>query len=473
MTTFNYIGTFKKKGVDLYLINICKNIDKVKKIINDSLKIKKYPKKLFNDINDFQKYMYFDDYEFLFLNLKEKCTNKNLFDLFGNVGRQLSNSNKNILIYLYSDDESIIENQIIGFILGYYDSRIFKTDKDNNKNKIYFFHNKKKFRNIIEHSIIKANLQNEIRTIVNTPANIMNSVMLKKTIKNNIDNKVKIKVINENELKKKGLNLILSVNNGSNNPAMLLILEYKNTNKNIKPIVLVGKGVMFDSGGYNLKPGDFSDMKNDMTGAAIVYGVIDLLAKSNVKGNFVGLLPLVENMVDSKATRPGDIVTAYNKKTVEIIDTDAEGRLIMADTLAYSKNFKPSLCIDVATLTGDAAYSFGSKSSVIMGNDNKYINSVIKYGEKNNERIWELPMWNEYLEQVESEIADYRNHSKNAQAGAIMAGAFLSNFVPKNTKWIHLDIAGVDLNEGDSKRSFGSTGEIFRTLYDFSKNYFN
>ena len=136
MTTFNYIGTFKKKGVDLYLINICKNIDKVKKIINDSLKIKKYPKKLFNDINDFQKYMYFDDYEFLFLNLKEKCTNKNLFDLFGNVGRQLSNSNKNILIYLYSDDESIIENQIIGFILGYYDSRIFKTDKDNNKNKI-------------------------------------------------------------------------------------------------------------------------------------------------------------------------------------------------------------------------------------------------------------------------------------------------------------------------------------------------
>jgi len=472
MTTFNYIGTFKKKGIDLYLINICKNVDKVKKIVTDSLNIKKYPKKLFNDKNDFQKYMYFDDYEFLFLNLKEKCTNKNLFDLFGNIGRKLSNSNKNILIYLYSDDENIIENQIIGFILGYYDSSIFKTDKNNNKNKIYFYHNKKKFRNIIEQSITKATLQNEIRTIVNTPANIMNSSMLKKTIVNNIDKKVKIKTLNEKELKKKGLNLILSVNNGSSNPAMLLTLEYKNTNKNVKPIVLVGKGVMFDSGGYNLKTGDFSDMKNDMTGAAIVYGVIDLLARSNNKGYFIGLLPLVENMVDSKATRPGDIITAYNKKTVEIIDTDAEGRLIMADALAYSKNFKPSLCIDIATLTGDAAYSFGGKSSVIMGNNNKYITSIIKYGVNNNERIWELPMWNEYLDQTESEIADYKNHSRGAQAGAIMAGAFLSNFIPKNTSWIHLDIAGVDLNEGDSKRSFGSTGEIFRTLYEFSKNYF-
>lgn len=473
MTTFNYIGTFKKKGIDLYLINICKNTDKVKKIINDSLAIKKYPKKLFNDKNDFQKYLYFDNYEFLFLNLKEKCTNKNLFNLFGNVGRSLSNSNKNILVYLYSEDESIIENQIIGFILGYYDSSIFKTDKTNKKNKIYFYHNKKKFRNIIEHSIIKADLQNEIRTIVNTPANIMNSSMLRKNIVNNIDKKVKIKTLNEKELNKKGLNLILSVNNGSNNPAMLLILEYKNINKNVKPIVLIGKGVMFDSGGYNLKTGDFSDMKNDMTGSAIVYGVMDLLAKSNVKGHFIGLLPLVENMVDSKATRPGDIVTAYNKKTVEIIDTDAEGRLIMADALAYSKNYKPSLCIDIATLTGDAAYSFGGKSSVIMGNNNRLINSLIKYGDNNNERIWELPMWSEYLDQVDSEIADYRNYSKGAQAGAIMAGAFLSKFVPKNTSWIHLDIAGVDLNEGDSKRSFGSTGEVFRTLYDFSKNYFN
>ena len=472
MTSFNYIGTFKKKGIDLYIINICKNIDQVKKNVSNSLSIKKYPKKLFDDKNTFQKYLYFDNYEFLFLNLKEKCTNKNLFDLFGKVGRELSSLNKNILIYLYSEDENVIENQIIGFILGYYNSAIFKTNKNNYNNKIYFYHPKKKFKDIINSSIIKSNLQNDIRTIINTPANIMTSIKLKNIITKNIDKKVKIKILNEKQLKQKGLNLILSVNNGSNNPAMLLILEYKNSNKNLKPIVLVGKGVMFDSGGYNIKYGDFSDMKNDMTGAAIVYGIIDLLAKSNSKGHFIGLLPLVENMVDSKSTRPGDIVTAYNKKTVEIIDTDAEGRLIMADALAYSKNYSPSLCIDIATLTGDAAYSFGKKSSIIMGNDNKYINNMIKFGDKNNERIWELPMWNEYIEQTESNIADYRNHSKGAQAGAIMAGAFLSRFIPDNTSWIHLDIAGVDLNEGDSKRSYGSTGEIFRTVYDFSKNYF-
>ncbi len=473
MTSFNYIGTFKKKGIDLYLINICKNIDKIKKIVSTSLNIKKYPNKLFNDKNDFQKYLYFDNYEFLFLNLKEKCSEKNLFELFGSVGRNLSSSSKNILIYLYSDKESIIENQIIGFILGYYNSDIFKTNKKSENNKIYFYHPKKKFRNLIEKTIIKSNIQNDIRTIVNTPANIMNSIEFRKTVIKNINKKIKLKTLNEKELKQKGLNLLLSVNRGSENPAMLLILEYKNTKKDLKPLVLVGKGVMFDSGGYNLKLGDFSDMKNDMTGAAIVYAVINLLAESNSNGHFIGLLPLVENMVDAKATRPGDIVKAYNKKTVEIIDTDAEGRLIMADSLSYSKNYKPSLCIDIATLTGDAAYSFGEKSSIIIGNNNKYINLMINYGKKNNERIWELPMWNEYVDQVDSDIADYKNLSSDASAGAIMAGAFLSKFIPDKTSWLHLDIAGVESSNNESLRSNGASGETFRTLFDFSDNYFN
>jgi leucyl aminopeptidase len=179
-------------------------------------------------------------------------------------------------------------------------------------------------------------------------------------------------------------------------------------------------------------------------------------------------VPLVENMIDAKATRPGDVITCYNKKTVEIVDTDAEGRLIMADCLAYSEKYKPSAVFDIATLTGDAAYMFGGKSSLVIGNNNELVQKIIQYGKENNEKIWEMPLWQEYIDLTQSNIADYKNYSYDAQAGAIMAGAFLSNFVPEKCKWIHLDIAGVDnLSQDSNTRSSGSSGEILRTLFTY------
>jgi leucyl aminopeptidase len=228
---------------------------------------------------------------------------------------------------------------------------------------------------------------------------------------------------------------------------------------------------MFDSGGYNIKLHNMHEMKNDMTGSAIVYGIFKLLSKMNVKGRFVGLLPLVENMVDSNAYRPGDIIKAYNGKTVEIINTDAEGRLIMADALAYSANFNPSLCIDIATLTGQAGSIFDNKSSVVLGNSNAHIQQIIKIGMENNEKFWELPMWNEFVNATKSKIADYRNDAPESKASTIYAGAFLSNFVPKDVNWLHLDIAGVDMLKNDiSHRYSGATGEILRTLFEFLYN---
>ena len=288
-----------------------------------------------------------------------------------------------------------------------------------------------------------------------------------------MDSDIKIKILNKSQLEKIGCNLILGVNQGSKNKPMLITLEYKkNIIKETKPIALIGKGVMFDSGGYNIKSGNFSDMKNDMTGSAIVYAIFKLLSKFNIDGHFIGLLPIVENMIDAESVRPGDILKAYNGKTVEIIDTDAEGRLIMADALAYSEKYKPYMCIDVATLTGQAASIFDSKSSVIMGNNNKYIQKMIKAGINNNEKIWELPMWNEYVELTKSNIADYKNYTYEARAGTIMAGAFLSNFIPKDTNWIHLDIAGVDnLKTNTSTRHYGASGEILRTLFSFLENF--
>ena len=225
---------------------------------------------------------------------------------------------------------------------------------------------------------------------------------------------------------------------------------------------------MFDSGGLSIKLGDFSDMKTDMTGSAIVYGTLKLLEHFNVKGHFIGLLPIVENMVDANSTRPGDILKAYNGKTVEITDTDAEGRLIMADALAFSKNYNPYLCIDIATLTGQAAKIFGSKSGVVMGNNNKLTQDIISAGNKNKERLWELPMWDEYVELTKSKIADYKNLSYGVSAGTIMAGAFLSNFVPEKANWLHLDIAGIDfLYSNTSNRFSGATSQSLRTLFTF------
>jgi leucyl aminopeptidase len=235
------------------------------------------------------------------------------------------------------------------------------------------------------------------------------------------------------------------------------------------PVVIVGKGVMFDSGGYNIKTGDFSDMKNDMTGSAIVYGLMKMIAESKVEGHFVGLLPLVENMIGSKSTRPGDIVKSYSGKTVEILDTDAEGRLILGDALAYAAKWKPSLCIDIATLTGQAASLFDGKSSVLVGTNNTLNQKMIQSGIVNQEKIWELPMWENYLEYTKSDIADYKNYHFESKAGILMGAAFIYNFVPKGSDWIHLDIAGVDklTSFNQQIRHSGASGESFRSVFTF------
>ena len=474
-----YTPTFKKKNIKTYVITICQDFNKMNNFLQSNMKITKLPKTIMeNKNNDFKRTFYLNNYEILFLNNAKKCTNESLYQLFGELGVMMQTQNNgNILIYLNSNDKNIIKNQVISYILGLYRIQDYKSNINTQAFSTFFYHKSKLFKETIQNAITEATIQNEIRTLTNAPANILNSLYFKKYIVKQLNteknNHLKIKTFNEKDLNKLGLNLILAVNKGSNNPAFLVQIEYKNLPKThkknkqeIKPIVFIGKGVMFDSGGYSIKRGDFSDMKNDMNGSAIVYGLMKLINQMNIEGHYIGLCPLVENMVDSKATRPGDIVTCYNKKTVEITDTDAEGRLIMADCLAYSKKYNPSLIIDVATLTGDASYMFAGKSSIIMGNNNETIQKIINCGKENNEKIWEMPLWNEYVELTKSNIADYKNFSYNSQAGAIMAGAFLSNFVPEKTKWIHLDIAGVDnLPSDTSMRSFGSSGEILRTLF--------
>lgn len=482
----NFFYTNKiNKNIDTYIFIICSDIKKNIELIQKLLKLESFPKKMFNDVNlksNFEKTFYTDKFEILFVGLcgkKNNCSNENLYNTFGNLGKRMYNSDKKIFIQLlgYGTNSSInlniLRNQITSYILGFYKFNDLKTNKEDDTTETFFYYKNKKIEKDIENYIYEGITQNEIRSLINTPANILTADKYSKYIVKNIPKDIKVKILNENKLKKIGCNLILGVNQGSSNKAMMVILEYKhNCKKNSKPIALIGKGVMFDSGGYNIKGGDFSDMKNDMTGSAIVYATFKLLSKYKINGHFIGFLPLVENMVDANAIRPGDILKSYSGKTVEIIDTDAEGRLIMADALSYSQIYNPYLCIDIATLTGQVTNIFGSKASVVMGNNNKYIQKMINSGNENNEKLWELPMWQEYIDLTRSNIADLKNYTYEAKAGTIMAGAFLSNFIPQNANWLHLDIAGTDnLTSNTSTRSYGATGETLRTLFHFIINF--
>jgi leucyl aminopeptidase len=263
---------------------------------------------------------------------------------------------------------------------------------------------------------------------------------------------------------------LLAVNRGSVQEPTFNILTYKPKNaKNKQPIVLVGKGVVYDTGGINLKPtGYLETMKSDMSGSAVVSGLIKAVAANNLPVYIIVLVPATDNRPGKDAIVPGDIITMYNGKTVEIINTDAEGRLVLADGLSFSEKYNPQLVISVATLTGAAKAAFGDRVIAGMGNANNQLADLISAGFETGERVAELPFWDDYGEEVKSKIADLKNLGGKT-AGAITAGKFLENFT--DSPYIHLDIAGVSfLEKDDYYRPAGGTATGVRLLYQFIKN---
>ena len=255
--------------------------------------------------------------------------------------------------------------QIERFIFYMYTFNKYKTLKDK-VNKNITFCIKDSVNDYGKRGILIGNGINLSRDMVNEPSNIMNSKKILSIIKKNLAKNIKLDILEESKLKKDGFNLILSVNNASKNKPYLLVLKYMPLKKK-KPCVLIGKGVTFDNGGTNLKYGSFHDMKTDMTGASVVFSTINLLAKQKIKKNVIALIPLVENMLNENATRPGDIIVSHSKRTVEITNTDAEGRLIMADCLSYSKKFNPRYIVNVSTLTGQVGKFFNNEAIALMG----------------------------------------------------------------------------------------------------------
>jgi len=274
---------------------------------------------------------------------------------------------------------------------------------------------------------------------------------------------LKVSVMDEASMKKLGMGSLLSVSRGSREPAKLITLEYKGGKSGEKPVVLVGKGVTFDSGGISIKPGAAMDeMKYDMCGAASVLGTMKACVAMELPINVVGVIPTTENLPDGNASKPGDIVTSMSGQTIEILNTDAEGRLILCDALTYSAKFKPDKVIDIATLTGACVIALGSHAAGLLSNDDDLADELLAAGETAGDRAWHMPLWEDYQPQLKSNFADMANIG-GREAGTITAACFLSRFTEKY-RWAHLDIAGVAWKGGNAK---GATGRPVSLLTQF------
>jgi len=284
-----------------------------------------------------------------------------------------------------------------------------------------------------------------------------------------------VTIFDEKKISQLNMGGVLAVGKGSHNSPKFLILQYFGSNKSEKPVVLVGKGVTFDSGGISLKPAlGMEAMKMDMGGAAAVVGAFEAVARLKSKINLIGLIPAVENMPSGHAYKPGDVIKSYSGKTIEIENTDAEGRLILADALEYAANYKPKVVIDICTLTGAAVICFGHLLAGLMGNDKELKSKIFEAGEKTSERVWELPIYDEYDKLMNSEIADIKNTGPARQAGTIMGGIFLKKFVDNKFPWAHLDIASVAFNVAESQEEYqqtGATGFGVRLFAEIIKQY--
>ncbi len=304
------------------------------------------------------------------------------------------------------------------------------------------------------------------RDLISAPANILTTTTFADRLLELRDLGVEVEVLEEADLEKLGMGSLLSVGHGSESPSKVVVMQWRGGDKDAAPLALVGKGVVFDTGGYSLKPaGGMEDMTMDMGGAGVVAGVMHTLARRGAKANVVGLVGLVENMISGRSTRPGDVVRAMKGDTIEVINTDAEGRLVLADVLWYAQDrFKPAGMVDLATLTGAIIIALGHEKAGVFANDDALCNAVLKAAEAEGEGAWRMPLGPAYDAKLKSQIADMKNVG-GRDGGAIIAAQFLQRFVQEGTPWVHLDIAGVaSVKEDTAHAPKGASGWGVMTL---------
>ncbi|MEM0134706.1 MAG: leucyl aminopeptidase [Thermoplasmatales archaeon] len=356
----------------------------------------------------------------------------------------------------------------LAIALAAYDFDKFRSDKNKTKVEKVFLTTKSSDKLIFEGRVI-ADAINFTRDIANLPPSIGTPSLFEKTARK--IQGVTVKSLDREDFIKMGMGGLEGVSRAAKEAAKLLIMEYGPKSK--KPVLIVGKGITFDSGGISIKPADGMDqMKFDKCGASAIIGTMKLISDLGLNRHVIGMTPLTENLPGGNAYKPGDILTHYNGVTSEVLSTDAEGRLVLADALSYgTKNFKPASVIDLATLTGACVVALGNNYAGMMGNNDSLKEKIKKASEKSWERIWELPLDDDFQDQIKSKVADIKN-TGGREGGAETAGAFLSRFVG-DTPWVHLDIAGTAWTQkNNSQRAYlplGATGFGVRLLYEFLK----
>ncbi len=369
---------------------------------------------------------------------------------------------------IISNEKNFIAYFLHGLNLKSYDFNKYKSKKDNRVITLNVFGNKNK---LSANSLLRFKALEEgtfyARDLVSEPGNILHPDEYAKRLKSLSRHGLKVNIYDQKKLKKLGMNALLGVGQGSIRGSYLVTIEWKGLKNNSKPLSFVGKGVCFDTGGYSLKPAKFmEDMTYDMAGSAVVVGLMKSLALRKAKVNVVGIVGLVENMVSGNAQRPGDIVKSYSGKTIEVLNTDAEGRLVLADALTFTeKKFKPKFMVDLATLTGAIIVSLGSEYAGLFSNDDNLSKQLIKAGEKVEEKLWRMPLHKNYDKLINSKNADMQNINYVGGAGSTTAAQFLQRFILNKTPWAHLDIAGMAFSKyGGALNSGGATGYGVRLL---------
>lgn len=373
-------------------------------------------------------------------------------------------------------NEKQFEEFVKGLLTGTYN---YPFDKKhafwNTKFELHFENlSQKKLDHISQKAEALVNGQTACQDWLNKPANLKKPDILSAYLKN-LAKKYDLKytAFNRKKCEELGLGAYLSVNQGSAYDAAFTILEYKTTAKNAKTFGLVGKCILFDTGGISIKSSaNLHYMKSDMGGATAVLGTLIYAAEMQLPVNIVAVLPITDNAVSEKALLPSDVITAYNGKTIEVLDTDAEGRLILADGLSYlSKNYKTDFLIDLATLTGSSVRMFGDTCAAMFSNNEELKNNLIKTGDQTNQRVWNLPLWDVWKDDIQSDVADIKNISLKPVGDCIIAAKFLEQFIENHPKWVHLDIAGVAFGSVGYAKEKAATGFGVQLLVNLIENY--
>ncbi|MBM4170867.1 MAG: leucyl aminopeptidase [Ignavibacteria bacterium] len=345
----------------------------------------------------------------------------------------------------FGDEVYFLQTMVEGFGLGNYSFDKYKSSKDKTEslNVIFHYTNQNALKKSIQNALNIIDSVYFTRDLVNEPAITLTPIELGRRTKKKLSKfGIKTTILDKRQLIKRKMNAILSVGGASENQPCMIVMSYKPKIKPRKKIALVGKGVTYDSGGLSIKPtSGMLKMKADMAGGAVVIGTLMAAAKLKLPIQIIGIVPAAENMIGGKSYKPGDIIRAYSGKSIEVKDTDAEGRIILADALHYASQQKPDEIIDFATLTGACAVALGLIAAGLFTKNDQLSNKLINSGQRTFERVWRLPFWNDYNSQIKSEIADVSNLGPR-WGGAITAGKFLEHFVDKKIPWAHLDIAG-------------------------------